>query len=61
MVMQATAYHIWMQGVAAGCYGGDTEGWFDPWALLQVSFHNYSQTVRCIHFRPSKQVPYTEE
>ena len=22
--------------VTAGCYGGDSEGWFDPWALLQV-------------------------
>ena len=23
-------------GVVAGCYGGDNEGWFDPWALLQA-------------------------
>jgi len=23
-------------GVVAGCYGGDHEGWFDPWALLQA-------------------------
>ena len=22
--------------VTAGCYGADSEGWFDPWALLQV-------------------------
>jgi len=22
--------------VTAGCYGGDSEGWFDPWALLQA-------------------------
>jgi hypothetical protein len=23
-------------GLTAGCYGGDSEGWFDPWALLQA-------------------------
>ena len=23
-------------GVVAGCYGGNNEGWFDPWALLQA-------------------------
>jgi hypothetical protein len=22
--------------LTAGCYGGDSEGWFDPWALLQA-------------------------
>ena len=22
--------------MTAGCYGADSEGWFDPWALLQV-------------------------
>ena len=24
------------EGVVAGCYGADNEGWFDPWALLQA-------------------------
>ena len=24
------------EGVVAGCYGGQDEGWFDPWALLQA-------------------------
>ena len=24
------------EGVVAGCYGGEDEGWFDPWALLQA-------------------------
>lgn len=23
-------------GVVSGCYGGEDEGWFDPWALLQA-------------------------
>jgi hypothetical protein len=25
-----------LDGLTAGCYGGDSEGWFDPWALLQA-------------------------
>jgi len=24
------------EGVVSGCYGGEDEGWFDPWALLQA-------------------------
>jgi hypothetical protein len=27
---------ISLDGLTAGCYGGDSEGWFDPWALLQA-------------------------
>ena len=33
--------------VTAGCYGADSEGWFDPWALLQV------QNCFCIKKTPS--------
>ena len=28
--------------VTAGCYGADSEGWFDPWALLQVQSSLYT-------------------
>ncbi len=27
---------LFLDGLTAGCYGGDSEGWFDPWALLQA-------------------------
>jgi len=35
---QLNAKFPWLstEGVVAGCYGGDHEGWFDPWALLQA-------------------------
>ena len=35
-VFQLICFH---RQVTAGCYGADSEGWFDPWALLQVPFH----------------------
>ena len=35
-VSQLICFH---RQVTAGCYGADSEGWFDPWALLQVPFH----------------------
>jgi len=34
--LSATFPWLNLEGIAAGCYGGDTEGWFDPWALLQA-------------------------
>jgi len=34
--IQQTFPWLSTDGVVSGCYGGEDEGWFDPWALLQA-------------------------
>ncbi|XP_023335944.1 FAD-dependent oxidoreductase domain-containing protein 1 isoform X2 [Eurytemora carolleeae] len=41
----------WLEtdGLVSGCYGGEDEGWFDPWALLQAfklqAIHNGAEYI----------------
>ena len=43
---------MFVAGVAAGCYGGRDEGWFDPWALLEA--FRQSSKGRGVHFITGK-------
>jgi hypothetical protein len=44
-----------LDGLTAGCYGGDSEGWFDPWALLQA----FKLQVSKIEISFAAQVSFT--